>query len=567
MNVSKILDKILNEENKPEARGIDYKNTYDVLNSGKNSDHSSCATLKFLGGIKQMTPTFPIDGNVPLLNKFKEIYNLKPSEVAYAGGMNGNNATIVFGIINPSTQSGKPGLYAYTLINGQPAINIANGAGSGCIELQRFEDVGKVPLSEYDKAIVDSIYGKFGVLYDTPDKTQMGNYEKIFLKDIPGVRNPQDGFIWVQKSAALQKFRNINVDVNNTLIEQGFTATQPLENKGGKFGFSLGMVQSNVGPGGKPTDYYWVDVNSPDAASLDPDRKTCRTTIKKLHRCMKQSLKSRGQTSTDCDVDTVKNKFTALRCQATGKFGIPIGLNNEFEDLQKDPTTSYGLRRMSLANIAPEIPGVQTESSLDFKINNLLNEEHKKFSFSDKKKINFDKILIENISTQLVLSAYHDLERDMKKFNRLNENVFSNITGSLGFNLADGLTQGLKETILRKALKYLGFDTKSYIGLLVINTFANLEIADYREFFTNCTKFTKIIVKSALEAWLDLAMQKIGKSGGFDVEGIVYAALKNVVTETASNTSVFMRLENMAKNIVCPIVENIGSMIGDKLGV
>lgn len=567
MNVSKILDKILNEqENLPKAKGIDYKNTFDVLNSGKNSADSSCATLKFLGGIKQMTPTFPIDGNVPLLNKFKEIYDLKPSAVAYAGGMNGNNPTIVFGIINPSTQSGKPGLYAYTLINGQPAINMANGAGSGCIELQKFEDVGKVPLSEYDKAIVDSIYGKFGVLYDTPDKTQMGNYEKIFLKDIPGVRNPQDGFIWVQKTAALQKFRNTNVDVNNTLIEQGFTATQPSQNQGGKFGFSLGMVQSNVGPGGKPTDYYWVDANSPDAPNLDPDRETCRTAIKKLHSCMSTELK-RGATPTECDVDVVKNKFTALRCKTKNFIGGPIGLGDEFEDLQKDATTPFGLRRMSLANITPEIPGVQTESSLDFKINNLLNEEHKKFSFSDKKKINFDKNLIENISTQLVLSAYHDLERDMKKFNRLNENVFSNVTGSLGFNLADGLTQGLKETILRKALKYLGFDTKSYIGLLVINTFANLEITDYREFFTNCPKFTKIIVKSALEAWLDLAMQKIGKSGGFDVEGIVYAALKNVVTETASNTSVFMRLENMAKNIVCPIIENMGDMIGDKLGV
>ena len=247
MDVSKILNQILLEqENKSQARGINYKDTYQVLNSGKNSVDASCASLKGLGEIKQMTPTFPIaDDKTPIIRKFKEINDLNPSDgVAYASIKAGNDNVIVFGVVDPNTQSGQRGLYAYTLVQGQPPQRRIGGAGTGCIELQKFEDVGKTPLSEYDKAIVDSLFGKFNVLYDTPDKTQMGNYEKVFLKDIPGVRNPQNGFIWVQKSAALQKFRNTNVDVNNTLIEQGFTATQPAQNQGGKFGFSLGMVQS-----------------------------------------------------------------------------------------------------------------------------------------------------------------------------------------------------------------------------------------------------------------------------------------------------------------------------------
>lgn len=564
MNVSKILSQVLleREENKSEARGINYNNTFEVLNSGKISPDQSCASLKGLGEIKQMTPTSPTtDDKTPIIRKFKEIYNLNsPDGVAYASIKAGDGRAVVFGVVDPNTQSGQRGLYAYTLNPGQPPERIIGGAGTGCIELQKFEDVGKTPLSEYDKAIVDSIYGKFGVVYDTPDKTQMGNYEKIFLKDIPGVRNPQNGFIWVQKSAALQKFRNTNVDVNNTLIEQGFTATQPPQNQGGKFGFSLGMVQSNVGPGGKPTDYYWVDATNPEAPSLDPDRETCRTAIKKLHGCMSQELK-RGATPTECDVDVVKNKFTALRCKTKNFVGGPIGLGNEFEELQKDATTPFGLRRMSLANITPKVPGVN--ESIDSKINKLLNEEHKKFSFVKREEPKFDQHVVDDLSTQLVLSAYFDLQESLnklKKLNNLNENVFGDITGALGSNFGDKLIQGGKEMIAKKVISALGLDPNTFIGLLVVNIFANLEIKDYPGLLSNCKKYTAVIVKSALEAWLDMAAQKMG---GGSMEGFVYSALKNTVTETAANTTVFKKLEKLASSMVCPLIEGISGSVKD----
>lgn len=560
MDVSKILTKILLEqveqENKSKATGINYKDTEEVLNSVKG-----CSTLQYLGGIKQMSSTFPIDDNTktPLISKFTELKNMNPSTVAYATGKKGEETIVVFGIVDPNTQSGKRGLLGYTITKGQSPQILPNGAGAGCPELQRFEDVGKVPLSDYDKAIVDSMYGKFGVLYDTPDKTQMGNYEKVLLKDIPGIQNPRDGFIWVQKSAALQKFRNTNVDVNNTLIEQGFTATQPPQNQGGKFGFSLGMVQSNVGPGGKPMDYYWVDANSPDAPSLDPDRETCRTAIKKLHGCMSQELK-RGATSTECDIDVVKNKFTALRCKTKNFIGGPIGLGNEFEELQKDVTTPFGLRRMSLANIAPKIPGVTNESTIELKINKFLNEEHNKFSFVKNKQPKFDQTVVENLSTQLVLSAYFDLQKSLKRVNRLNENIFGDIMGGLGSNLGDKLIQGGKEAIASRIISYLGFDPNSYISLLLINLFANLEFKDYANILSDCKKYTSVIVKSALEAWLDMAAKKMG---GGAMEGFVYSALKNTVTETAAQSAVFKKLEKLASSMVCPIIEGLSGGVKD----
>ena len=204
---------------------------------------------------------------------------------------------------------------------------------------------------------------------------------------------------------------------------------------------------------------------------------------------------------------------------------------------------------------------ITTESTLEFKINNLLNEEHRKFSFNDVKKhqYNFNKELVEDFSSQLVLSAYFDLQKSMKKLNRLNEGLVGDIFTGLGSKLGDKIMGGAKEALITMVVKKLGFKTDDFITLLIINVGANLDFSEYKEFLTNCSKFTKVIVKSALEAWLDMAMKKMG-SGSMSMEGFVYSALKNTVTETAAQTSVFKRLEGLAERFVCPLIENIDDM-------
>jgi hypothetical protein len=242
------------------------------------------------------------------------------------------------------------------------------------------------------------------------------------------------------------------------------------------------------------------------------------------------------------------------------KAGGALGLKDDFESLMGD-TGKYGLANLASGLGKVRMGKITAESTLEFKINNILNEEHRKFSFNSVKKhqYNFNKELVEDFSSQLVLSAYFDLQKSMKRLKGLNEGVIGDIKGGLGFNLGDKLLGGAKETTITYIIQKLGFKTDSFIALLLINVFANLDIADYKEFFTNCSKFTKIIVKSALEAWLDMAMKKIG---GGAMEGIVYSALKNTVTETAAQTTVFKRLEKLADSMVCPIVQNIDELGG-----
>ena len=277
---------------------------------------------------------------------------------------------------------------------------------------------------------------------------------------------------------------------------------------------------------------------------------------------MKSELKN-GAVPSDCNTDVVKNKFIALRCQIENFIGGPIGIGNEFEELKADGTTPYGLRRMKLQNLGgknrPNIPGVtQVQESLDKKINKILNEEHSKFSFNQPK-YEFDQVLVEELANQLVVSALFDLNKAVSKMNRLNENESGNILGAFGDNFMDKIVGGGKEFLASKVIGMLGFDPTSYTALVFKNLFANLDFDQYGEFISNCPKFTKVIVKSALEAWLDYAMSKgLGKD---KISGIVYMALKNMVTETAANTSVYARLEKVAGNLVCPMVSGIADSI------
>lgn len=193
-------------------------------------------------------------------------------------------------------------------------------------------------------------------------------------------------------------------------------------------------------------------------------------------------------------------------------------------------------------------------------INKKLNEDFNKFSFNKKidKKINFDKKLIEKISTQLVMSAYVDLQKDYKKLNRLNENMLSNVASSLGSGLGEKIFQGGKEALLTGLIGKLGFDENSFTSLLLINIFANLAFKDYGKFFTECNKFTEIIIKSALEAWLDLGFKNMGGSkGSLSMEGFIYSALKNVVTETAAGSPIYKKMEGIVFKFICPLVENL----------
>jgi hypothetical protein len=566
MDVSSILSKILNEEYVvgKTGRGINYKDTNLVLSNAK----TNCPTLKFLGGIKSMTPSSPIDGNVPLMNKFPEIYNMTPDAVAYASGKLGSENIVVFGVVDPNTQSGKRGLLAYTVASGLKPQRFPGGAGTGCGELQRFEDYGQGNLSEYNKAVLDSYLKRFGGMYTTAEPSNMSNFIAVEYRDLRqnGKQLPWDGDpqgkVWRKVEGGSQQFLDNAEETDKIMKEQGFTDIQPSNQTELGLGFTLKSAKDNLGTMGidssvATTKAYWPTRNG--GVVFDPTPDQCREFVRLLKACKNND---KSVTKDQCNEKLIQRKLSTISCNKKGMFkaGGILGLKDDFESLIGDPTY-YGLQNLATGLGTVTQGNITAESTLEFKINNILNEEHRKFSFNNVKKhqYNFNKELVEDFSSQLVLSAYFDLQKSMKKLDRLNEGLVGDIFTGLGSKLGDKIMGGAKEALITMVVKKLGFKTDDFITLVVINVGANLDFSDYKEFLTNCSKFTKVIVKSALEAWLDMAMKKMG-GGTMSMEGFIYSALKNTVTETAAQTSVFKRLEGLAERFVCPLIENIDDM-------
>jgi hypothetical protein len=119
--------------------------------------------------------------------------------------------------------------------------------------------------------------------------------------------------------------------------------------------------------------------------------------------------------------------------------------------------------------------------------------------------------------------------------------------------LGGGLTQGIKEQIASYVVKMLGFDDKSYWSKALINAFANVDFKDFPRLFKDCKFASLILTKSLLEAYLD----QFAAKSGFD--SFIYKALKNIVTETAANTTPFMKLSDLVSKLVCPILQQVQS--------
>lgn len=572
MEVSEILNKILSEQTSRTTKGINYQDTFEVLNNAKTSKSDTCSSLRSLGPIKQITPSYPMDGKTSLMSKFPELVNMNPEAVAFATKQDGGEVIVVFGVVDPNTQSGQIGLLAYTITQGQKPQRLPGGAGTGCSELQKFEDYGQPKLSEYNKGILESFLNRYGSVYTVSDKSNMQNYKKVPLRDLRHNGNPLDwdgdpqGYVWQKIEGGSTKFADNPEVIDKKMKAQGFTDDQN-EIAGNdvlmELGFYLKDVMKDlagfqIDPSMVTNKPYWPTEGG--GVITDPTPNQCRDLVRVLDACRK---KDRSVTSQQCLDKLFQRKLSTIMCNKKGMFkaGGSLGLRDNFQSLMSD-TGKYGLANLSSALGKVRMGSITKESTIERKINKLLNEEHKKFSFNVYKtnEPKFDKVVIENLSKQLVMSAYSDLKRSLTQVKSINENAFTDIFGALGHNLGGKVIQGIKEPIARRIISYLGFDPNSYISLLLINLFANLDIKELPKILNNCKNYTPIIVKSSLEAWLDLAAKKIGKGA---MEGFVYSALKNTVTETAAQTIMFKKLEKLASSMVCPIIEGLSDGFKD----
>jgi hypothetical protein len=379
MNISKILRKVLLEDDeKKQPKGFDQASQYDLL----NGVIQNCPTLNLKGRQIKF-----LEGDE--LNAFSELKNTGVKIAYYVTQKypaDTGDMYAIFGVKDPEVKT--PALFAYSLIPSGKEIDakrVPNGSGRWCEQLKNIEDLGQVYLSPKALAQFKALIATEGAAYASLEKPEDINlyvqvpYSELTYSDGTPAFNPipaEQGYAWVKKGV---KYSTANIpDALLAMTQaQGFTFNQPtdLSADENRYSFYLKDIMNDFPA--LMSQKNAIRANQIIFPTKDlmtqPNRETCRAAIKKLDYCIKSSA------GFDCQQDLLKNKITVLRCGDLKMVGGVLGLKDEYENLLRRGAP-YGLADLKRV-LGKAQYGSITKESIDKKINNILNEQRKKFSF------------------------------------------------------------------------------------------------------------------------------------------------------------------------------------------
>jgi len=375
MNISKILRRVLLEDDEKKQATNDSDDQYGLL----NGVIKNCPGLNLNGrSIRFLT------GNE--LNAFTDLKNTGIDPVYYVSQQYGDLMYVIFGVMDPKVKT--PALFAYSLTrSGSEAepIRVPNGSAKLCEQLKNIEDLGQVYLSPKNQAQFNNFIETEGPGYAVlQDPKNISLYKEVPYKDLQyrdgtPVFNPipaEPGYAWV-KTGVDYSTANLPNALTGMVETQGFTFNQPtdLSADENRYSFYLKDIMNDF-----PALMSQKDAIRPNQIifpkadlMVPPNRETCRAAIKKLDYCLKSS------SGVDCQKDLLKNKITVLRCGDLKMFGGVLGLKDEYQNVLRRGAP-YGVADLARVLGKAQYSSVRKES-LDKKINHILNEQFKKFKF------------------------------------------------------------------------------------------------------------------------------------------------------------------------------------------
>lgn len=382
MNISKIVKKVLSEQDDKNVKGLDWNNQIEIL---KKAIQYCKGYSKYFGAGVTTLPTqlkvlFPELGEVEKVAKIT--YEDPKTKTKY----------LFFGIEDPNAKvsGGKKALLGYEAAVGKPPKKFDDGWGQECDALQNVEVLGVDTLpAEFEELLKAFI--QRNPKYVSRFNPNSAEYEKILYKDLidPETKKPVlpgytgSGYIWVRKGLA-----NQDIDVYGSLEKMlnvnKLTTKRPEDVSSDEFNFAflLSDITDDL-PGLEVDDSLKTStvVWPAPGTIVEPTRESCRTAIKKLSDC------SKSTTGIGCRQNLFANKVTALMCGDRKFVGGAIGLKDEYANLLQD-SGDFGLAKLNYARRegvkrAKSTPGLtQTNESVNSRVSKFLNEEYKRRNFN-----------------------------------------------------------------------------------------------------------------------------------------------------------------------------------------
>lgn len=383
MNISKIVKKVLLEQNDKNVKGFDWENQLEILNKAKQY----CTGFKKYLSADVTTLDDQFKGLFPELAKVDKV-----AKITYEIDPKSKTKYVFFGIEDPkaTTSGGKKALLGYQVQVGQKPKRFRDGWGQGCDALQDVEVLGIDTLPEEFEQILKSFIQR-NPSYYSEFNPNSAEFEKVLYKDLidPETKKPVlpgytgGGYLWVRKGLSNQNI-DINKSLDNMLVANKLTRKRPEDVSSDEFNFAFLLsdiaddlpgleVDDNL----KTTTLVWPAPGT----IVEPTKESCRAAIKKLSDC------SKSATGIGCRQNLFANKITALMCADKNFIGGALGLKDEYASLLQD-SGDFGLARLNYARregvkraaAAPkDLTGIR--EGLQDKVSKYLNEEYRRRNF------------------------------------------------------------------------------------------------------------------------------------------------------------------------------------------
>jgi hypothetical protein len=379
MNISKIVKKVLSEQNDENVKGLNQENQIEILKTAK--EYCKGYSKYFGGDVTTLENQFK--GLFPELAGVKNVakitYDDPKTKFKY----------LFFGVEDPlaQTSANKKAYLGYKVVPGKKPGKFKDGWGQDCDALQEVTALGTDELPAEYEALLKSFISRNPTYYSqfNPNSAE---FEKVMYKDLidpqtnkpvlSGYKGP--GYLWVRKGLS-----NQNIDVykslDNMLVANKLTRKRPEDVTSDEFNFAflLSDISDDL-PGLEVDDNLRTStlVWPAPGTIVEPTRESCRAAIKKLSDC------SKSASGIGCRQNLFANKITALLCGDKNFIGGALGLKDEYASLLQD-TGDFGLSNLNYARRegvkrakAPETP---EQAPIRESVNKYLNEEYKRRNF------------------------------------------------------------------------------------------------------------------------------------------------------------------------------------------
>lgn len=378
MNISKIVKKVLSEQNDENVKGLNQENQIEILKTAK--EYCKGYSKYFGGDVTTLENQFK--GLFPELAGVKNV-----AKITYDDPKN-NFKYLFFGVEDPQAQTSanKKAYLGYKVVAGKKPGKFKDGWGQDCDALQEVTALGTDELPAEYEAQLKSFISRNPTYYSqfNPNSAE---FEKVMYKDLidpqtnkpvlSGYKGP--GYMWVRKGLS-----NQNIDVykslDNMLVSNKLTRKRPEDVTSDEFNFAflLSDISDDL-PGLEVDDNLRTStiVWPAPGTIVEPTKESCRAAIKKLSDC------SKSASGIGCRQNLFSNKITALLCGDKKFVGGAFGLKDEYASLLQD-TGDYGLSNLNYARREgvkrAKAPSPE-QTPIRESVNKYLNQEYKRRNF------------------------------------------------------------------------------------------------------------------------------------------------------------------------------------------